>query len=62
MNNNKEVYVVTRNGRRIEETNYVTKEEAKERQKILIGTLKKWRDSDAKRVKIERTSLPRKIK
>jgi len=62
MNNNKEVYVVTRNGRRIEETNYATKEEAKERQKILIGTLKKWRDSDAKRVKIERTSLPRKIK
>ena len=62
MNKNKEVYVVTRNGRRIEETNYDAKEEAKERQKILIKTLKKWRDPDAKKVKIQKTSLPRKIK
>jgi hypothetical protein len=62
MNNNKEVYVVTRNGRRTEEANYKTKEEAKERQKTLIQTLKKWKDSDAKRVKVEKTSLPRKIK
>ena len=55
----KEVYVVTRDGRRIEERNYETNEEAKAR---MVKVLKKWRDPDSKRVKIEKTSQPKKIK
>ena len=59
---NKEVYVVTRDGRRIEERNYETNEEAKARMDTLVKVLKKWRDPDSKRVKIEKTSQPKKIK
>ena len=62
MSKNKEVYVVTRDGRRIEDVNYNTKEDAKERMKILVKVLKQWRDPDVKRVKIEKTSQPKKIK
>ena len=58
----KEVYVVTRDGRRIEERNYETNEEAKDRMDTLVKVLKKWRDPDSKRVKIEKTSQPKKIK
>ena len=59
---NKEVYVVTRDGRRVEEKNYSEMEEATERMKKLIAALKKWRDPDSKRVKIQKTSQPKKIK
>ena len=58
----KEVYVVTRDGRRIEERNYETNEEAKDIMDTLVKVLKKWRDPDSKRVKIEKTSQPKKIK
>tara|TARA_Y100001973_G_C5139854_1_gene302356 strand:- start:176 stop:361 length:186 start_codon:yes stop_codon:yes gene_type:complete len=58
----KEVYVVTRDGRRIEEQNYETNEEAKARMDTLVKVLKKWKDPDSMRVKIEKTSQPKKIK
>jgi len=55
-------YVVTRNGRRIEERNYYTKMEAEERLNKLKATLKRWKDPDVKRLKIRRTKSPEKIK
>ncbi len=55
-------YVVTRNGRRIEERNYYTKMEAENRSESLKNTLRRWKDSDAKRIKIRRTKHPDKIK
>ena len=58
----KEVYVVTRDGRRIEEQNYETNEEAKARMDTLVKVLKKWKYPDSMRVKIEKTSQPKKIK
>ena len=42
--------------------NYETNEEAKARMDTLVKVLKKWRDPDSKRVKIEKTSQPKKIK
>ena len=62
MSKNKEVYVVTRDGRRIEEKNYDDKEEAKERMQTLVKVLRQWRDPDAKRVSIQKTDKPKKIK
>ena len=59
---NKEVYVVTRDGRRIEDRNYENKEDAKARMETLVKVLKKWRDPDSKRVKVKKTDQPKKIK
>ena len=58
----KTVYVVTRNTRRIEEQNYDTKEEAEARAEKLIEVLKKWKDPDVKRVRVVETNTPRKIR
>lgn len=58
----KTVYVVTRNTRRIEEQNYDTKEEAEARAEKLVEVLKKWRDPDVKRVRVVETNTPRKIR
>lgn len=54
-------YVVTRNGRRIEERNYYTKGEAETRANALRATLKRWKDSDLTKVKIRKTKYPDKI-
>lgn len=54
-------YVVTRNGRRVEERNYYTKMEAEKRLESLRITLKKWKDPDYKNIKIRRTIYPEKI-
>lgn len=55
-------YVVTRNGRRIEERNYYTKMEAEKRMESLRSCLKRWKDPDLKRLKIRKTKYPEKIK
>ena len=55
-------YVVTCNGRRIEERNYYTKMEVENRSESLKNTLRRWKDPDAKRIKIRRTKHPDKIK
>ena len=58
----KTVYVVTRNTRRIEEQNYNTQEEAEVRAEKLVEVLKKWKDPDVKRVRVVETNTPRKIR
>lgn len=58
----KTVYVVTRNTRRIEEQNYDTQEEAEVRAEKLVKVLKKWKDPDVKRVRVVETNTPRKIR
>jgi|TARA_B100001989_G_C24551613_1_gene475476 hypothetical protein len=58
----KTVYVVTRNTRRIEEQNYDTQEEAEVRAEKLVEVLKKWKDPDVKRVRVVETNTPRKIR
>ena len=62
MSKSKEVYVVTRDGRRIEEINYDNHEDAKARAEVLTKILKKWRDPDSKRVKVKKTIEPKKIR
>jgi len=57
----KEVYVVTRNGRRVEQENYFSEGAAKERATTLRKVLKKWNDSDATKVEIVRTTQPYKV-
>ena len=58
----KKVYVVTRDTRRIEDKNYATKEEAEVRAQALVDMLKKWKDPDLKKVKVVETSKPAKIR
>ena len=54
-------YVVTRNGRRIEEEDYWTFFQAAERANSLRKCLRKWGDKDAKRVDIIKTQDPQSI-
>ena len=56
------VYVVTRNSRRIEERNYLEKEEAEKRAEQLVQVLKKYKDPDLKKVKVVLTETPSKIR
>lgn len=58
----KKVYVVTRNSRRIEENNYATKEEAQARSEQLVAVLKQWKDPDQKKVRVVATENPKKIR
>lgn len=58
----KTVYVVTRNSRRIEDVNYLSREDAQARSEKLVEMLKQWKDPDLKKVKIEETSTPSKIR
>jgi hypothetical protein len=58
----KKVYVVTRNSRRIEESNYDTKEEAQVRAEQLVAVLKQWKDPDQKKVRVVATENPKKIR
>lgn len=58
----KTVYVVTRNSRRIEDVNYLSREDAQARSEKLVEMLKQWKDPDLKKVKIVETSTPSKIR
>ena len=58
----KNVYVVTRNKRRIEEENYDSKEEAESRAEMLVETLKKWKDPDQRKVEVVYTDKPSRIR
>jgi hypothetical protein len=57
-----EVYVVTRNSRRIEEKNYSKKEEAEVRAEKLVQVLKRYKDPDFKKVNVVKTDKPYKIR
>jgi hypothetical protein len=56
------LYVVTRNSRRIEDKNYLNKEDAEVRAQTLVDMLKQWKDPDHKKVKVVETSKPAKIR
>lgn len=58
----KKVYVVTRNSRRIEDRNYINREDAEVRAQALVDMLKQWKDPDLKKVKVVETSKPAKIR
>jgi len=53
---------VTRNSRRIEDVNYLSREDAQARSEKLVEMLKQWKDPDLKKVKIIETSSPSKIR
>ncbi len=57
----REVYVVTRNNRRIEPENYFSEGAAKDRASALIKMLKKWNDPDKSKVEVVRTAQPFKV-
>lgn len=54
-------YVVTRRGRRIEDRNYDTENEALDRAHILQRMLKEWDSADLSSVAIVYTSKPYKV-
>ena len=56
------VYVVTRSGRRIENRNYNDKAEASDRAKSLRFLLKKWKDPDHRKISVEQTTTPNRIR
>ena len=58
----KTVYVVTRNARRIEDRNYLSREDAEVRAQALVDMLKQWKDPDLKKVKVIETAKPAKIR
>jgi hypothetical protein len=62
MSKNKMVYVVTRDRRRVEEQNYETNKEAKERKDVLAKMLRTWRDPDLRKISIVHTDEPNKIR
>ena len=57
----KSYYVVTRHGRRVEDINYQTHSEAKERATALHEMIKEWDPNNVGSVGIIHTSKPRKI-
>lgn len=56
------VYVVTRNGRRIEECNYSTHAAAKDRAEALKRMLAEWDPSGVLSVNIVKTDKPKRIR
>ncbi len=56
------VYVVTRGGRRVEEVNYHTQNDATYRADILIDMVKKYSPHEKDSVHIVFTSIPEKIR
>lgn len=56
------VYVVTRQGRRIEENNYSTHAEAKARAARLREVLLEWDPSSVNSVSITKTDKPKRIR
>jgi dsDNA-binding SOS-regulon protein len=62
MSKNTKVYVVTRDGRRVEEKNYTTRKEAKDRSDALAKMLRTFRDPDLRKIGIRETLEPYKIR
>jgi hypothetical protein len=62
INNIKPVYVVTRGGRRVEEKNYIDKNEATYRAEVLIDMVKRFSPHEKDSIHIVNTSLPERIK
>ena len=62
MKNDKAVYVVTRDGRRIEEENYSTHAQANDRADSLRSLLCEWDPPSAKTVRVVKTDKPRRIR
>lgn len=56
------VYVVARDGRRIERDNYKLQRDAQERASQLYNMLKYWNDPDMHKVEIIRTDKPNQIR
>lgn len=56
------LYVVTRNGRRIEDKNYSNAEEANQRAINLRQLLKRWKDRDSTKVKVIKTDKPNRVR
>jgi len=54
-------YVVTRDGRRIEDTNYRVKSEAESRALRLCDMLKRWDNTTLNKVAIIQTNSPHKV-
>lgn len=54
-------FVVTRNGRRVEDKNYQTKYEAENRADILNEMVKEWDPASVGKIEIVHTSLPSKV-
>jgi hypothetical protein len=54
-------YVVTRNGRRVEDVNYATQNDAEFRAAKLHAMVKKWDPNTKNSVEIVYTSLPNKV-
>jgi hypothetical protein len=54
-------YVVTRDGRRIEDTNYRVKSEAESRALRLCDMLKRWDKTTLNKVAIIQTNSPHKV-
>lgn len=54
-------YVVTRNGRRVEDVNYATQNDAEFRAAKLQAMIKKWDPKTKNSVEIVYTSLPNKV-
>lgn len=54
-------YVVTRNGRRVEDANYLTQHDAELRAAKLNAMIKKWDPNTKNSVEIVYTSLPNKV-
>ena len=56
------VYVVTRSGRRVEEVNYKTQNDATYRADILVDMVKKYSPHEKDSINIIYTSAPEKIR
>ncbi len=54
-------YVVTRNGRRVEDKNYTTEDEAQARAADLLAMIKEWDPTQKNIISIVYTAKPRKI-
>lgn len=59
--NRDNVYVVTRDGRRIESKNYSSKADAEYRAEILVNMLKQWDQTTMHKVALIYTSSPEKV-
>lgn len=59
--NKKDMYVVTRNGRRVEPQSYETVREAQERADKLVNMLHEWDPRDKRKVGIIKTKNPNTI-
>ena len=56
------VYVVTRNGRRVEAENYLSRAEANERMRQLILMVKEWDSNRENEIDVVRTTAPHRVR